>query len=1167
MTTREEEPCTVCARPRALRERGHLKSLELKFCTKKTLPTACAPRTSERQSGCECDQRDHSDYIQREHIRMFLKNVPRVAAMHTEWRPFGPARTFRLPLCFGDANSSIPASDKPIPDEVQMIIDTLRSTQSALNMNDENSGTLQVGEAQAPGCNGKASYVVQKAMQTGVPDGNRLQKQKMEAMKVEPQSQDSDSDDSVDRGIEEAIQEYLKEKGDHKQSMKLNSSPLQMTKPLRRNLTSSEMSKYSDSNKIVTASNNVPKGLKASHSTAGDKKLVPKEKNEGSGLSFIDTDVSKAQMVKSPTDPTSHSDRVEHPVIVKEKEESSSDDGIEEAIWHFQLEKKKKHQDSRNPSKVFQAKEESDSSSDDGIEEAIRHYQLEKQKEKSENTSKAFKTSVPKHTQEVKAAVQGSSQSSTQANKKQKVPIKKRRTDKFPKSTFPPPVTVGYSFSTPLDNRDARGDEVSLNKNAGLLQLESPTPLKANTTAELMCAEAILDISKAVMPEAFPDTSSFLTTFIQPTSPPTMDCLNWSGQKSDESSVDSDDGIEQEIRKFLESKAQMHKQLPDTKYNSKRVDDLLKNNVEPSQNKKLKSSLSRKRKRKEENLKASKEDWVACKVKDSVAPVKCDSISSTQASGNFMEASVITDVTTTSSPGVEQNIDQKCSSDKKNKIKAPGTDGDLHLSQSENEVTESLSWEERQSGDKSSSLDSDEDLHQAIKDLLKTKRKVKKKSRDKKLKPRKRTNQGVSESSQECEAEKKKVLTENKSCTNPKTPTNRGSKNCKEMPKLATTDKSKVRKNIIKQIDPDKLEKTFDLLEPTVVPEGSVTNAPEMEEDSSSVDSDDSIEQEIRKFLAEKARESSVRTDFEEIRDNGVNTTDIVAKRTGVFEAQQAEVSSNTSTRYSDLLPSDESQPRCQEGDHLQSSSTDLYVPKINKSHQADGPRDANQCHSDQNACITPGSVTNSKLINQTTPRRETEVSYLQGQNLLPCSPFSPPREWEVGMTGKSDLHRVADRHQTKSVLPTDDVSPTMGDSATASRHKLSNPCAHSPEMALTASPPNPKFISAQLPDKHHKNQPAKDSCQGQPAASTMSENAVHERDSIKTSHIQVKNGNRSRGEDGTCVMGEMISRRIEEGLQVREGWEERADETDFESEERTSGSQQSEQRSQHPRL
>ncbi|KAL4617446.1 protein phosphatase 1 regulatory subunit 26-like [Arapaima gigas] len=520
-----------------------------------------------------------------------------------------------------------------------MIIDTLRSTQSALNMNDENSGTLQVGEAQAPGCNGKASYVVQKAMQTGVPDGNRLQKQKMEAMKVEPQSQDSDSDDSVDRGIEEAIQEYLKEKGDHKQ--------------------------------------------------------------------------------------------------IKEKEESSSDDGIEEAIWHFQLEKKKKHQDSRNPSKVFQAKEESDSSSDDGIEEAIRHYQLEKQKEKSENT----------------------------------------------------------------------------------------------------------------------------------------------------------------------------------------------------------------------------------------------------------------------------------------------------------------------------------------------------------------------------------------------------------------------------------------------IPEGSVTNAPEMEEDSSSVDSDDSIEQEIRKFLAEKARESSVRTDFEEIRDNGVNTTDIVAKRTGVFEAQQAEVSSNTSTRYSDLLPSDESQPRCQEGDHLQSSSTDLYVPKINKSHQADGPRDANQCHSDQNACITPGSVTNSKLINQTTPRRETEVSYLQGQNLLPCSPFSPPREWEVGMTGKSDLHRVADRHQTKSVLPTDDVSPTMGDSATASRHKLSNPCAHSPEMALTASPPNPKFISAQLPDKHHKNQPAKDSCQGQPAASTMSENAVHERDSIKTSHIQVKNGNRSRGEDGTCVMGEMISRRIEEGLQVREGWEERADETDFESEERTSGSQQSEQRSQHPRL
>ncbi len=45
---------------------------------------------------------------------------------------------------------------------------------------------------------------------------------------------------------------------------------------------------------------------------------------------------------------------------------------------------------------------------------------------------------------------------------------------------------------------------------------------------------------------------------------PTFPTVATSADKSDESSVDSEDGIEQEIRTFLEHKAKMKKELPTT---------------------------------------------------------------------------------------------------------------------------------------------------------------------------------------------------------------------------------------------------------------------------------------------------------------------------------------------------------------------------------------------------------------------------------------------------------------------------------------------------------------------------------------------------------------------------------------------------------------------------
>ncbi|KAJ8286897.1 hypothetical protein GJAV_G00044630 [Gymnothorax javanicus] len=144
---------------------------------------------------------------------MFLKNVPPVVALHTEWRSYGPKRNFSLPLCFNDSDSDISTSGTPIPEKVQMIIDSLRNTESSIDMSDEYEGILQTGQAPPPGCSSKTVDVGHRAGCRGTLGGAREDDKHVDSLELRTQSHDdSDSDDSVDRGIEEAIQEYLKKK-------------------------------------------------------------------------------------------------------------------------------------------------------------------------------------------------------------------------------------------------------------------------------------------------------------------------------------------------------------------------------------------------------------------------------------------------------------------------------------------------------------------------------------------------------------------------------------------------------------------------------------------------------------------------------------------------------------------------------------------------------------------------------------------------------------------------------------------------------------------------------------------------------------------------------------------------------------------------------------------
>ena len=79
------------------------------------------------------------------------------------------------------------------------------------------------------------------------------------------------------------------------------------------------------------------------------------------------------------------------------------------------------------------------------------------------------------------------------------------------------------------------------------------SPCRTDTSAELMCAEDILDISKTILPAPVDGGER---------PPPTSPLRQ--GPDGNSSAVDSDDSIEREIRTFLALKAQSGGPLPHT---------------------------------------------------------------------------------------------------------------------------------------------------------------------------------------------------------------------------------------------------------------------------------------------------------------------------------------------------------------------------------------------------------------------------------------------------------------------------------------------------------------------------------------------------------------------------------------------------------------------------
>ncbi|XP_043090224.1 protein phosphatase 1 regulatory subunit 26 [Puntigrus tetrazona] len=781
---------------------------------------------------------------------MFLKTVPPVVAIHSEWRS---NKSCSLPLFFNDSASDselASVSGTPIPQKIQMIIESLHSTQSS-----DISENMQTEKAAHS--SHEAGYKGQMRLMDTSARSRRTGADTKPQTARSDSGDDSDSDDSVDRGIEEAIQEYLKEKVDHKRKGDPMASSPPAPKLQRREPTDLDAAKqntHSSSGKVLTASNHIQRALSG---TQPLKKKV-KKKQLSKENPFKKADTSKGSSVKSLPPPrtkkgsssSSEMDRSPPRLVIKEEDEwleSSSDDGIEEEIQRFQQEKKEKQEGGKDALRSSRQREDSESSSDEGIEEAIRLFQEEKHKQKKKKSPLIPAQLVP--AQCSKPAVASPECMSTQPLKALSKKSKKKLTTK--KSNLPTPLGVSHF----LNKCTSQGSKQTHTEH----QIHSS--LKVNT-AELMCAEAILDISKTVMPEVFESNLSIANRNLLQM--PTFPTVAPSADKSDESSVDSEDGIEQEIRKFLEHKAKMNKELPTTTgaplpvagdpTASKEPKKTMK---ETQPNKAVRLSLSKKRKFKEEQSKLSRDGDLVLNIKEEPpgTPLKLSDSTTLELS---------TTPTVTSSLGTLNNM--KMSKPKQNSPPRKGTDSSVLKDKASTYSMSSpkIGSEKNDSSDKSSSFDSDEDLDAAIKDLLKTKKKVKKKVRDMKARKNTRPSEPLSLDA----TKKQKLFTDLKSIPpsklvksgilkGGKETLNVQAKNDKGHKSKAVKGKSEVQ-NIKQSKSPAQADK---LTGNSGIPKTQDVDIPSSslhaEDDDSSVDSDDSIEQEIRKFLAERAKEST----------------------------------------------------------------------------------------------------------------------------------------------------------------------------------------------------------------------------------------------------------------------------------------------------------------------
>nr|XP_030142262.3 protein phosphatase 1 regulatory subunit 26 isoform X2 [Taeniopygia guttata] len=870
---------------------------------------------------------------------MFLMDAPPLVALQTKWESFGPARNCRYPVCFPESDSNVTRTS--VSAKVQMIINNLQSQEPALGMNNECGCVMQKKQKGGKGTSTRvtsSTTLLRKHpqyTQCGCPedsDGSQVEGN----VEFGTLLLDSDSDDSVDRGIEEAIQEYLKTKSKSAQSLPRNaerSENLSRDKRFKREFSQ---------NKV--ASNLLPVKLKAEmlseeylsdHLGIG-KRLQPASPQSISSDDSFDQSIQaeivqflnekkQQEISKCVTEEDKKDSRVRSVLKCNKEATNRANCGaIKQGCNALLLRHHPKLQKSSAQSKCLQSKIQaepsdfsqvnqaylematasqpwlveqnegsgahyweprealikesmhtSDSSSDDGIEEAIQLYQLEKIRKEAGHAANCVPLQRepfdPKGMADISASLTISSTKSA-SPEIHKNPVSNKRKEVNSKSTGLESTSNDFNkLFKPL--KKARHFALPENKITAC-ELTLQASCRADTSAELMCAEAILDISKTIMPSQMGSDSKSLTadSFFSP------QLLSSSRCESDSSLVDSDDSIEQEIRAFLALKAQsenlgtkppslsrsMHMPLPSDPNN-------LTETLEPALPKTLKLSLSRKRRLKKEGRTAKQG---GSKLPEQLEP-------GLSQPGNCSKFPVLPEEHALSSPA-ELRDAQSHKDSRQQQLMSPkssGSDGSrcvaldsanpfLQVPSSTRKPTKNpIQTPEREgSGDESSSLDSDEDLDSAIKDLLRSKRKLKKKSKDQKAQCKKKVR--FTETETQLLDEFSGLQQNEWKCKNPsllKSCLSKSRKAVKENAVRNPPDNIKLpndKPETVKNLKLNLQHKKGNKHKPVSNQRGAKNRkcafpAVSDASDSSSVDSDDSIEQEIRRFLAEKAKDSA----------------------------------------------------------------------------------------------------------------------------------------------------------------------------------------------------------------------------------------------------------------------------------------------------------------------
>ncbi|KFP03554.1 Protein phosphatase 1 regulatory subunit 26, partial [Calypte anna] len=701
--------------------------------------------------------------------RMFLMNASPLVALQTKWESFGPARNCRYPVCFSESEGDI--SRTSVSAKVQMVINNLQSQESPLGMNNDYDCVMQKKQKGEKGNRVTSSTTLLRKhpqyTKCGCP-GDSDDTEVEENVGFGTLLLDSDSDDSVDRDIEEAIQEYLKAKSKSDQSLQKTaecSENVRRHKRFKREFSRNKM-----------ASNLLPVKFKAemlSEEYLSDHLGIGKRLQPASPQSISSDDsfeqsiqaeivqflnekkkqeISKCVMGKDKKD--SHV----RAVLKCNKETASKPNcgAVKQGCDALLLRHHPKLQKTSTQSKCLQSKiqdEESDfsqvnqaylematasqpwlmeqnegsgvnywerrgelrsesmpvsdSSSDDGIEEAIQLYQLEKIRKEESHMRNCDPLQREQFDAKGMADISASltiSSTKCASPETHKSPVSNKRKEMNSKPTELESTSSEFKkLFKPL--KKPRHFAPPENKIA-TCELTLQASCRADTSAELMCAEAILDISKTIMPSQMGSDNKSLAadSFFSP------QLLSSSRCESDSSLVDSDDSIEQEIRAFLALKAQSESlgTKPSSLAHSIQMplpseQNSLTGTMEPSLPKTLKLSLSRKRRLK-------KEDRVV-KPGASKPPEQLET--GLFQPGNYSKFPVLQETPALGSPTEHCDAPRLSSKEPRQQqlIQPPERDG---------------------SADESSSLDSDEDLDSAIKDLLRSKRKLKKKSKEQK---------------------------------------------------------------------------------------------------------------------------------------------------------------------------------------------------------------------------------------------------------------------------------------------------------------------------------------------------------------------------------------------------------------------------------------------------